>query len=148
MVWKPHVSVAAVVERDGKFLLVEEQTDEGVRINQPAGHWEHGESLLAGAIRETLEETGHPFEPEYLLGVYNWTRPAGDITYLRFAFVGRVREPVVGHRLDHGILRALWMSHAEMKADAERQRSPLVLRCVEDYLAGKRHALDLLTHYD
>ncbi len=148
MVWKPHVTVAAVVELEGKFLLVEEQTDEGIRINQPAGHWERDESMIQGAIREALEETGRHFTPTHLLGVYNWSRPAGDITYLRFAFVGTVSEPVPGYRLDDGILRAVWMSHAEMQQDATRHRSPLVLRCVEDYLSGKRFPLALLTHYD
>ena len=148
MAWKPHVTVAAVIEQGGKFLLVEEETDEGIRINQPAGHWEFGESILAGAIRETLEETAHPFTPTHVLGIYHWSRPCGDITYLRFAFTGSVGAPIPGHTLDQGILRAVWMTPDELKADASRHRSPLVLRCVHDYLAGKRYPLELLTHYD
>ena len=147
MIWKPHVTVAAVVERDGKFLLVEEETEDGVRINQPAGHWEPNESMVEGAVRETPEETGRHFTPTYLLGVYNWSRPSRDITYLRFAFIGSVSEALPGQWLDQGILRALWMSPEEMRQDAVRHRSPLVLRCVQDYLAGKRYPLELLTHY-
>ena len=91
-IWKPHVTVAALVERAGRYLLVEEETDEGIRINQPAGHWEPGERLVQAAVREALEETAHPFTPTHLVGIYNWTRPAGDITYLRFAFGGEVGE--------------------------------------------------------
>ncbi|MFN0316512.1 MAG: NUDIX hydrolase [Burkholderiales bacterium] len=147
MVWKPHVTVAAVVEQNGSLLMVEEQTEEGIRINQPAGHWEPHESLAEGVVRETLEETGRHFSPTHLLGVYNWTHPARDITYLRFAFVGTVSEPITGHALDEGILRALWMRPEEIAHDAARHRSPLVLRCVQDYLAGKRWPLDLLTHH-
>ena len=147
MMWTPHVTVAAVVERQGRYLLVEEETDEGIRINQPAGHWDPGERIVDASVREALEETGYPFTPTHLVGLYNWTRPSGDITYLRFAFTGTVAEPVPGHRLDTGILRVLWMSYDEMKADAARHRSPLVLRCVEDHRAGRRFPLDLLTHY-
>jgi 8-oxo-dGTP pyrophosphatase MutT (NUDIX family) len=147
MIWKPHVTVAAVIEQHGKFLLVEEETEDGIRINQPAGHWEPNENLIEGAVREALEETGRHFTPTHLLGIYNWSRPAGNATYLRFAFIGTVSEPVPGHKLDQGIVRAIWMSSEEIAHDAARHRSPLVLRCVQDYLTGKRSSLDLLTHY-
>lgn len=147
MIWKPHVTVAAVVEQRGKFLLVEEETEDGVRVNQPAVHWEPYESLTEGAVREALDETGRHFAPTHLLGVYNWSRPAGDTTYLRFAFVGTVSEPVPGHKLDEDILRTIWMAPEDIARDAARHRSPLVLRCVQDYLAGIRHPLNLLTHH-
>ncbi len=148
MVWKPNVTVAAVLERDGKFLLVEEETADGIRYNQPAGHLECGESLFAAAIRETLEETAYTFVPQYLLGVYNWRHAAKDITYLRFAFGGEI----VGHdplrALDEGIIAAHWLTLDEIRALALRHRSPLILRCIEDWLAGKRYPLDLVTHYE
>lgn len=144
--WKPNVTVAAVIERDGRFLLVEEETDDGLRFNQPAGHLEEGESLLEAAVRETLEETAWHFVPEYLVGVYQWTRPQGDITYLRFAFGGSLGEEVVGRALDAGIVRPVWMSPAEIRASVARHRSPLILQCVEDWQAGRRYPLDLLHH--
>lgn len=145
--WKPNVTVAAVIERDGRFLMVEEETADGLRFNQPAGHLEEGESLVEAAIRETLEETAHPFHPEYLVGIYQWPRPQGDITYLRFAFGGTVGEAMAGRRLDDGIVRAVWMTVDELRASRERHRSPLILDCVEDWLAGRRYGLDLLRHY-
>lgn len=144
--WKPNVTVAAVIERDGRFLLVEEETPEGLRFNQPAGHLEEGESLLQATVREVLEETAHHFEPEYLVGIYQWTRPQGDITYLRFAYGGRVTGEEAGRRLDEGIVRALWMSLDEVRATAARHRSPLVLQCIEDWIAGRRHPLSLVHH--
>jgi 8-oxo-dGTP pyrophosphatase MutT (NUDIX family) len=148
MIWKPNVTVAAVVERDGRFLLVEEQTDDGVRFNQPAGHLDQGESLLQAVAREALEETAHHFVPRFLVGIYQWPRPAGDVTYLRFAFGGEVTgfDPV--RPLDRGILRALWLTPGEIEACRERHRSPLVMQCVADYLAGRRYELDLIKHYD
>ncbi|THF62291.1 NUDIX hydrolase [Pseudothauera nasutitermitis] len=146
--WKPNVTVAAVIERDGRFLLVEEETAEGLRFNQPAGHLEEGESLLAASVRETLEETAHHFMPDCLVGVYQWPRPQGDLTYLRFAFGGRVAGEESGRTLDAGIVRAVWLTPEEMQACADRHRSPLVMQCVDDWLAGRRHALDLIRHYD
>lgn len=145
--WKPNVTVAAVIERDGRFLLVEEETDEGLQFNQPAGHLEEGESLVQASVRETLEETAYRFEPEYLVGIYQWVRPQGDITYLRFAFGGRVGELVAGRALDEGIVRAVWMTPEEMRATRDRHRSPLLLKCAEDWLAGARHSLALIQHY-
>lgn len=147
MVWKPNVTVAAVVERDGRFLVVEEDTADGLRFNQPAGHLEPHESLVDGAIRETLEETGCHFRPDALVGVYRWRHPNKDLTYLRFAFTGTVSEPEPGRALDTGIIRAAWLTPDELRATSARHRSPLVLRCMDDYLAGKRFPLDLLVHY-
>jgi len=147
-IWKPNVTVAAVVERDGRFLVVEEETDDGLRFNQPAGHLEKGESLVAAAAREALEETAHRFRPEFLVGIYQWPKPGSDITYLRFAFGGSVEGFEPERRLDDGIVRAVWLSLDELRATRERHRSPLILQCCEDYLAGRRYPLDLLRHYD
>lgn len=146
--WKPNVTVAAVVERDGRFLMVEEETDDGVRFNQPAGHLDQGESLVQAAAREALEETAHRFRPDFLVGIYQWPRPDGDITYLRFAFGGELVGFDPDRELDSGILRAVWMSLDELRATRERHRSPLILQCCEDYMAGRRFPLDLIRHYD
>jgi 8-oxo-dGTP pyrophosphatase MutT (NUDIX family) len=148
MIWKPNVTVAAVLEQDGKFLLVEEETGQGVRFNQPAGHLELGESLIFAVARETLEESAYDFEPQHLLGVYRWHAKTSDTTYLRFAFTGRILAHHPERKLDEGILRAVWMTPEEIRATRARHRSPLILRCVEDYLAGKRYPLDLLVNYD
>jgi 8-oxo-dGTP pyrophosphatase MutT (NUDIX family) len=141
------VTVAAVVEQEGRFLTVEEQTDEGIRINQPAGHLEPGESIVQGVIRETLEESAYPFKPHGLVGVYRWQHPGKDLTYLRFAFYGEVGAHRTELALDHGILRAVWLRHEELQECASVHRSPLVLRCVEDYLAGRRFPLDVLVDW-
>jgi len=146
-VWKPNVTVAAVIERGGKFLVVEEETDEGVRFNQPAGHLDAGESLLVACVRETLEETAWHFVPTALVGVYQWPRPAGDLTYLRFAFSGELDEHEAGRALDTGILRAVWLTPTELEGMRDRHRSPLVMQCVADYLGGRRFPLDLIRHY-
>jgi ADP-ribose pyrophosphatase YjhB (NUDIX family) len=148
MVWKPNVTVAAVIEREGKFLLVEEETDEGLLFNQPAGHLEEGESLVAGARRETLEESGWDFTPERLVGIYRWQRPGGAVTYLRFAFAGKLGAHHAGRKLDAGIVRAVWMSPDEVRATATRHRSPLVVRCMEDFLRGFSAPLELLVDFD
>ena len=146
--WKPSVTVAAVIERDGRFLLVEEETADGLRFNQPAGHLEAGESLLYAVARETMEETTYPFTPEYLVGVYLWPRPQSDVTYLRFAFAGQTGEADPARALDEGIVRTIWMTLEELRATHASHRSPLVLQCVEDWLAGRRYELELLRHYD
>jgi ADP-ribose pyrophosphatase YjhB (NUDIX family) len=148
MIWKPHVTVAAVIEQDGKFLLVEEHTSQGLLFNQPAGHLEPNESLIAGVTREVLEESARDFEPQYLIGIYRWHSLTADITYLRFAFGGRVIAHHPERKLDKGIVHAIWMSADEIRATQTRHRSPLILRCVEDYLAGKRYPLEILTQYD
>jgi len=147
MIWKPNVTVAAVLEQDGKFLLVEETTEQGILFNQPAGHLEPNESLIAAVARETLEESAYEFEPQHLLGIYRWHSEISSTTYLRFAFTGRILTHNPGRKLDEGILRAAWMTPEEIRATQARHRSPLVLRCVEDYLASKRYPLDLLVHY-
>ena len=147
MVWKPNVTVAAVLECDGRFLLVEEETDDGIRYNQPAGHLECRESLVDAVIRETLEETAHTFSPQYLVGVYNWRTEAKDVTYLRFAFGGEITGHDAARQLDEGIIAAPWLTLDEIRLLAPRHRSPLVLRCIDDWLAGKRYPLDFLTHY-
>ena len=148
MVWKPNVTVAAVVQRDGKFLLVEEETESGLAFNQPAGHLEEGESLLAAVVREALEETAYHFKPTHLVGIYNWRRPDKDVTYLRFAFGGELRGYEPDRPLDTGILAARWLSLDEVRATSARHRSPLILRCIEDSLAGRSYPLDMLVHYD
>jgi ADP-ribose pyrophosphatase YjhB (NUDIX family) len=148
MIWKPHVTTAAILEQDGKFLLVEEHTTHGLLFNQPAGHLEPGESLSASAVRETLEESAFEFEPQHLIGIYRWHSAAADTTYLRFAFTGPILAHFPARTLDEGIVRAAWMTPDEIRATSARHRSPLVLRCVEDYLAGKRYPLDILVHYD
>lgn len=146
--WKPNVTVAAVVARDGRFLLVEEETSDGLRFNQPAGHLEPNESLVEATVRETFEETAHRFTPGWLVGIYQWSRPEGEVTYLRFAFGGEIGERIVGQALDAGIVRAVWLTRDEIAACQPRHRSPLVLKCVDDYLSGRRAPLDLLQHYD
>ncbi|MDP2829079.1 MAG: NUDIX hydrolase [Sulfuricellaceae bacterium] len=147
MIWKPNVTVAAVVQQDGKFLLVEEDTDDGILFNQPAGHWEKNETLAAGVIRETLEETAWHFTPEFLLGIYSWHHPRKDLTYLRFAYTGMVHDHDPARTLDQGILRAVWLTPEEIRASQPRHRSPLVLQCVEDHLAGHSYPLDVVSHY-
>lgn len=142
------MTVAALIERDGRFLLVEEETDEGIRFNQPAGHLDEGESLVDACAREALEETAWHFRPTALVGVYQWPRPRRDITYLRFAFVGELGEEDSGRTLDAGILRAVWLTPAEIEACRERHRSPLVLQCVRDWQSGRRYPLELIRHYD
>jgi ADP-ribose pyrophosphatase YjhB (NUDIX family) len=147
MIWKPNVTVAAVVERDGRFLLVEEDTDHGRRFNQPAGHLEPGESLTDAVVRETLEETAHAFKPNGLLGVYQYHHPGDDVTYLRFAFTGEITAHDPGRALDDGIVRAAWLAPEDIRRESARHRSPLVMRCIEDYLAGRRYPLDVLYHH-
>ena len=138
------VTVAAVIERDGRFLIVEEQTDDGIRLNQPAGHLEPDESIVSGARRETLEETACHFEPEALVGIYRWCYPRTGVVYVRFAFTGKLGQHETQRPLDEGILRAVWLTAEELRSQADRHRSPLVLRCIDDYLMGRRFPLDLL----
>jgi ADP-ribose pyrophosphatase YjhB (NUDIX family) len=139
--------VAAIIARDGRYLLVEEHTPEGLRLNNPAGHLDPGESPQAGCAREVLEETAHHFTPTALVGVYlsRFQRPTGeDITYLRLAYCGELGEREPGRGLDTGIVRTLWMTPDEVRASAARHRSPLVLRCMEDHLAGQRYPLGVV----
>lgn len=147
MIWKPNVVVAAIIERDGKFLLVEEKADGELVLNQPAGHLDEGESLVQAVIRETLEETAWHFQPESVLGVYRWQHPTKGITYLRFAFTGHVTRQEENRELDEEIVRTLWLSPEEIRTESARHRSPQVERCLNDYLAGRRYPLDLLNEY-
>jgi 8-oxo-dGTP pyrophosphatase MutT (NUDIX family) len=144
--WRPSVTVAAIIERDGRFLMIEEETSGGLRLNTPAGHLDPGESLAEGCAREALEETAWQFRPTALVGVYmaRFVKQADgeDITYLRFAFCGELGTHEPHRPLDEGIVRILWMTLEELKASADRHRSPMVLRCIEDYLAGVRIPLD------
>jgi 8-oxo-dGTP pyrophosphatase MutT (NUDIX family) len=146
-IWKPNVTVAALMAHNGRFLMVEEETSNGLMLNQPAGHLEEGESLVEACAREAMEETAHPFLPEALVGVYQWRRPDGEVTYLRFAFSGDSGEQVAGRALDRGIVRALWMSPEEIDASRSRHRSPLVWACVQDWLAGIRLPLSVVRHF-
>ncbi|QHI98703.1 NUDIX domain-containing protein [Xylophilus rhododendri] len=143
--WKPNVTVAAVMEREGRFLLVEEETSDGLRLNNPAGHLDPGETPAQGCAREAMEESAHEFTPTALVGVYisrfTRSRDQEDITYLRFAFSGEVGAHHPELPLDEGIVRAVWMTADEIRACPERHRSPLLLRCLEDYLAGQRFPL-------
>lgn len=150
--WSPSVTVAAIIE-DGaqppRFLLVEEHTPEGLRLNNPAGHLDPGEGPQQGVVREALEETARVFTPAALVGVYlsRFVRPATgeDVTYLRMAYSGTVGEPLPGRALDTGIVRTLWLTLQELRDSAARHRSPLVLQCIEDHLAGRRYPLEVVT---
>jgi phosphatase NudJ len=146
--WKPSVTVAAIIELDGRYLLVEEHTAEGLRLNNPAGHLDPGESPLQGVVREALEETARHFVPQALLGLYmsrfQRASTGEDVTYLRIAFCGSVGEPEPNRALDEPIVRTLWMTADEVRASVARHRSPLLLRCIEDHLAGKRFGLDFV----
>lgn len=154
--WRPNVTVAAVIERDGRFLLVEEHTAHGLKLNTPAGHLDPGESPAEGCAREALEETAHHFTPTALVGIYmaRFQRAPSsateqrdseeDVTYLRFAFAGTLGAFEPGRALDEGIVRTLWMTPDELRASVDRHRSPLLLECIEDYLAGQRHPLSLI----
>ena len=153
--WKPSVTVAAVIAKDfdgvEKFLLVEEITRDGLRLNNPAGHLDPGESPAQGCARETLEETAFHFTPTAIVGVYmsrfECVQADGvlDITYLRFAYCGELGAHVEGQPLDEGIVRTLWLSADEIRACVNLHRSPLLLRCMEDYLAGRRYPLGMVT---
>jgi 8-oxo-dGTP pyrophosphatase MutT (NUDIX family) len=146
MQWKPHATVAAIVENNGKFLLVEEETERGNRFNQPAGHLEDNETLIEAVIRETLEETAYTFKPEAILGIYQWKHEHNDTTYLRFAYIGKVNnhQPELG--LDEGIIRTVWMTADEIRSNAKLMRSPQVITCIEDYLIGKKFPLSIVSH--
>ena len=145
MVWKPNVTVAAVIEREGKFLLVEE--DQGLPetvFNQPAGHLDEGESLTHATIRETMEETAYDFKPSAIVGIYRWIEPKASTTYLRVCFTGEITGHHPALTLDDGIIAARWLTLNEIDNLAPRLRSPLVRRCFDDYLAGNRYPLELL----
>jgi 8-oxo-dGTP pyrophosphatase MutT (NUDIX family) len=142
MGWNPEVTVAAIVELDRRFLVVEERIANRLVLNQPAGHLEDHETLLEAVIRETREETAWRFRPEALVGTYLWRNPADGRSFLRFAFCGTVDDHDARQPLDKGIIRALWMSHEQLLAQSSRLRSPLVMSCLQDFLLGKRQSLD------
>ncbi len=144
-IWRPSVTVAAVMERGGKFLFVEEQIDGRRVLNQPAGHLDPGESLVAACTREALEETAHVFTPASLVGVYRWHYAARDVTFLRFCFAGDVGAFDETRKLDKEIVALHWLSPDELRRRKSEHRSPLVQKCVEDFLAGRRYPLDLLS---
>jgi 8-oxo-dGTP pyrophosphatase MutT (NUDIX family) len=149
--WKPSVTVAAVIEAEGRFLLVEEHTPEGLKLNNPAGHLDPGESPQQGVVREALEETARVFAPDRLVGVYlarlQRAVSGEDVTYLRFAYGGTVGEADPNRALDTPIVRTLWMTLDEVRASVARHRSPLVLQCIEDFAAGRRYPMELVrTH--
>jgi 8-oxo-dGTP pyrophosphatase MutT (NUDIX family) len=142
------VTVAAVVVRHGRFLLVEENIGGRLVLNQPAGHVEDRETLVEAAIRETREETAWRFHPEALVGTYLWRNPLNGRSFLRFAFCGQVDDHLASQSLDTGIVRALWLTPAELQAQPERLRSPLVMRCIDDWLQGRRQPLDSVSDLD
>lgn len=146
--WKPNVTVAAVVEHEGRFLLVEEDTSDGLLLNNPAGHLDPGESPLQAVVRETLEETARHLTPQGFLGMFmsrfRRTRTGEDTTYLRLAFCGTVGEADASRALDEGIVGTVWLTYDEIRAQPQRLRSPLVLECIEAYLAGRRYPLDVM----
>ena len=142
--WKPNTVVATIVERDGRFLLVEEEADGRAVFNQPAGHLDDGETLLEAAKRETLEESGWHVEPTDLVGIYRVAPPGKDITYLRFCFRARAVSHDAARKLDKEIIRAVWLTREELVAEQARHRSPLVLRCIDDAIAGHSYPLSLI----
>ena len=144
----PEVTVAAVVVREGRFLLVEERIQGRLVLNQPAGHLEDRETLIDAAVRETREETAWRFHPEALVGTYLWRNPRNGRSFLRFAFCGDVDDHHPQQALDTGIARALWLTVAELQAQPGRLRSPLVMRCIEDFLQGRRQPLDSVSALD
>lgn len=145
MTWYPHVTVAAVIENDGRFLMVEEEVSAGLVYNQPAGHLEHGETLIEAVVRETLEETAWRMRPTALIGLHQWTSPGDGATFLRVCFSGSLYAHEPQRRLDTGIRRVLWLSRDDLAAQPQRHRSPMVMRAVDDYLAGRRLPLDFIT---
>ena len=142
--WKPNVTVAAVIEQQGRYLLVEEDTADGLRLNTPAGHLDRGESPVQGCVRETLEETAHHFTPTALVGIYRWYYQPADATFLRFCFSGNVLG-VADSPLDKEILALHWLTPAELRQKSSMHRSPLVQQCLDDYLAGNNFPLTVMS---
>ena len=147
MVWKPHVTVAAVIEQDQRFLVVEEETANGLQLNQPAGHLEQGEDLIAAVKREVQEETGWQFEPEYVVSIQLWRKNPDFPSFVRVCFSGRCHSHNPIQQLDEGIVATHWLTRAEIEAEQHRLRSPLVLISIDEYLCGQRHSLSLLKSF-
>ena len=147
MQWKPYVTVAAIVQHNDKFLLVEEDADNHIVYNQPAGHLENNETLVEAIKREVLEETAREFIPESIVGLYLYPNPHLDIVYLRICFQGVCGRYFPDRPLDNGIIKTVWMSRATLEENREKLRSPMVLNCIDDYLKGKKYPLDILHHY-
>jgi ADP-ribose pyrophosphatase YjhB (NUDIX family) len=144
MIWTPRTTVAAVIENNQQFLVVEELINGKLTLNQPAGHLEHGESLIEAVIRETREETAWQFIPSALVGIYRWIHPQTQDTFLRFCFTGNLGEHDAKQALDKDIERCFWLSKEQLFTKADKMRSPLVLDCFKDYLDGQRYPLSLL----
>jgi 8-oxo-dGTP pyrophosphatase MutT (NUDIX family) len=147
MCWTPHATVATIVERDGRFLMVEEESDDQRVFNQPAGHVEEDETLVVAAVRETLEETGWQVRPDSLVGLYTYKAPSNGVTYYRFCFVATTLARAQDYQLDDDIIAAHWLSRDELEARRDQLRSPLVLQCIDDYLAGRRYPLEFVTEH-
>ena len=143
MNWSPHITVAAILERNNQFLFVEERVNGALVLNQPAGHWEQGETLLDASIRETLEETAWHYQPSYITGIYQWLHPETKETFLRFCFTGELQEHEAQRKLDDDIERAVWLSYDQLSARHKNHRSPLVQQCLNDYIKGQRFDLSL-----
>jgi len=147
MVWKPHVTVAAIIERDGRFLLVEEHTSSGLKFNQPAGHLEENESLLDAVKREVKEETAWQFEPEYLVSIQLWRKKPNTPSFLRCCFTGQCHSHNPDQQLDKGIVATHWLTHEEILLQKHRLRSPLVSISIDEYLSGQSYPLTLLKSF-
>lgn len=147
MVWKPHVTVAAVIEQDNRFLLVEEETVNGLQFNQPAGHLENGEDLIAAVRREVLEETAWQFEPEHIVAIQLWRKNPDFPSFVRVCFTGRCHSYDPKRQLDDGIIKTHWLTRDEIEAERHRLRSPLVLISIDEYLSGQRGPLSLLKSF-
>ena len=143
-IWTPHATVAALIERDGRYLMVREHTRHGIRLNQPAGHWEAGETLLDAVCREVLEESGYEFTPTALLGIYVSDKDDKSVTYLRMTFIGTVDDAPVHDELDDGIIEAVWMTPDEIMAERAIHRNPIVAQCLTDYVNGQKLDLALV----
>ena len=144
MIWKPHATVAAIIEHDNKFLMVEELIHGERVFNQPAGHLDPDESLIDAVIRETREESAWQFVPEAVTGIYLWKHPENGETFLRIAICGSCKNHDAQQPLDEGILAAVWKSRDELAGEPQKLRTPMVINCIDDYLAGKRYPLDML----
>lgn len=146
MTWRPDLTVAAIVQRDDRFLIVEERIRSRLVLNQPAGHVEDGESILDAVVRETLEETAWHFQPRHLLGLYVWRSPDTGRSFLRVAIAGEVGTHEPQRALDQPVIAAHWLTREQLLAQPSRLRSPMVLACIDDHLAGRRHDLSALSY--